>query len=57
MLNYGKLFMEKNFCFLEIDLELTEKSFDLPNLSNGVYSAKIILENEKSVNKKVVILN
>lgn len=49
--------MGKDFCFLEIDLELTEKTFDLPNLSNGVYSAKIILENEKSVNKKVVILN
>ncbi len=40
-----------------VDEKITEKTFDLPYLSDGVYSAKIILENEKSVNKKVVILN
>ncbi len=40
-----------------VDEKITEKTFDLPNLSDGVYNAKIILENGKSVNKKVVILN
>ncbi len=40
-----------------VDEKLTERNFNLPNLSDGVYNAKIILENEKSVNKKVVILN
>ena len=40
-----------------VDEKITEKTFELPNLSDGVYNAKIILENNKSVNKKVVILN
>ena len=40
-----------------VEEKTTEKTFDLPKLSDGVYNAKIILENAKSVNKKVVILN
>ena len=40
-----------------VNEKITEKSFALPKLSDGVYNAKILFENEKSVNKKVVILN
>ncbi len=40
-----------------VDEKFTERNFNLPNLSDGVYNAKIILKNNKSVNKKVVILN
>ena len=43
MLTNGKLFIGKDFILHET--------------GDGVYNAKIILENAKSVNKKIVILN
>jgi hypothetical protein len=39
-----------------VNEKITEKTFDLPNLNDGVYNVKIVLENGASINRKIVIL-
>ncbi len=43
MLNYGKLFMEKDFCFLEIEKFAVGKVKSLIN-EKSVYNDKIVVQ-------------